>query len=93
MKDIYHIADTPEGSHLHGPLDERVIARAKEIHRIQPDLPSPDAQALALGEVVGEIRASLGFPPEYQGLHLEGFSDRVTFGRPDKLGNSVTVHA
>lgn len=82
MKDVYHIAQTPDGVHIHGPLDGAIDALALQIQAAQKDMGPGEAQALATGEIVGRIRAELGFPEGFAGTPNDVWASHIAPGEP-----------
>jgi hypothetical protein len=82
MDDLYHIAATPGGYHVHRIDPVAVNARATKLREADPDLDQPNAVAEVHGEIAEEIRNRLGFPIRGRWLNREGWDSSLSPGVP-----------
>lgn len=93
MQNLWHIAETPGGIHLHH-LDPIALAqRADALRADDPDLSEDAAMAEAVGDAARAIQAWLGFAPRGRWLGRPGWRSSISPGDPHpKLLAAATVH-
>lgn len=86
----YHIAQTPEGTHIHRLHPAAAEARASamaDFRRIEYD----SAVAEVMGEYAQAIRDSLGFPQDW--VNVDKYSSSISQGEPHpRTMELATVH-